>query len=147
MGSNNFRDLLPNKVAKLAKKERDFAFYDEKLCKLTEAYYLESGLYSSITDILEAMKTLKQERKHHKDTCIIIKVIGISQNIKLYLRNKESNLAISGTDLGHMFGGDVRKDLGIVMRGKGPHKPTFAYDLFRIHSLMIYTNIVEYNIV
>ena len=33
-------------------------FYDEKLSKTTEAYYLEPGLYSSITDIVEAMNTL-----------------------------------------------------------------------------------------
>ena len=33
------------------------------------------------------------------------------------------------------------------MCGKEPHEPTFAYDIGRIHSLMIYTDIVEYNIV
>ena len=31
--------------------------------------------------------------------------------------------------------------------GKKPHDPTFAYDIVRIHSLMIYTDIVDYNIV
>ena len=31
--------------------------------------------------------------------------------------------------------------------GKKPHESTFAYDFVRIHSLMIYTDIVEYNIV
>ena len=33
------------------------------------------------------------------------------------------------------------------MSGKRPHEPTFAYDIVRIPSLMIYTDIVEYNIV
>ena len=33
------------------------------------------------------------------------------------------------------------------MSGKGPHEPTFAYDIVRIHSLMFYTDIAEYNIV
>ena len=33
------------------------------------------------------------------------------------------------------------------MRAKDPHEPTFAYDIVRIHSLMIFTDIVEYNIV
>ena len=32
------------------------------------------------------------------------------------------------------------------MLGKGPHKPLSAYDSVRIRSLMIYTDIVEYNI-
>ena len=34
-----------------------------------------------------------------------------------------------------------------MLRGKGPHKPEFAYDIVRIHSLMIYTDLIEYNIV
>ena len=33
------------------------------------------------------------------------------------------------------------------LRGKGPHKAEFAYDIVRIHSLMIYTDLIEYNIV
>ena len=33
-----------------------------------------------------------------------------------------------------------------MLKGKGPHKPEFAYDIVRIHSLMIYTDLIEYNI-
>ena len=51
-------------------------FHDEKLSKTTEAYYLEPGLYFSITDIVEAMNTLIQERNNHRDTCITIKKQG-----------------------------------------------------------------------
>ena len=53
--------------------EGKFMFYEEELPKTTEAYCLEPGLYSSITDIMEALNTLKQERNNHKDTCITIK--------------------------------------------------------------------------
>ena len=112
-----------------------------------QAYYLEPGLYSSITDIVEAMKTLIQERNNHRDTCIRIKVSRVTQKVKVYLPNEESSLAFFSTDLGHIFDGDVRNDSGILMSGKGPHEPTFAYDIVGIHSLMIYTDIVEYNIV
>ena len=122
-------------------------FYDEKLSKTTEAYYLESGLHSSITDILEAMNTLLQEKNNHRDTCITIKVSRVTQKVKVYLANEESSLAIFSTDLGPIFGGDVRNYSGILMRGKEPQEPTFAYDIVRIHSLMIHTDIVEYNIV
>ena len=31
------------------------------------------------------------------------------------------------------------------MYGKGSHEPIFAYDSVRIHSLLLYTDIVEYN--
>ena len=30
------------------------------------------------------------------------------------------------------------------MSGKGPHKPLYSYDNIRIHSLMIYSDIIEY---
>ena len=31
------------------------------------------------------------------------------------------------------------------MIGRGPHEPEFAYDIVRIHSLMIYSDLVDYN--
>ena len=52
--------------------EGKFMFYDENLSKTTEAYYLEPGLDSSITDIVEGMNTVIQERNNHRDTCITI---------------------------------------------------------------------------
>ena len=124
-----------------------FMIYDEKLSKTTEAYYLDPGLYSSITDIVEAMNTLIQERNNHIVTCITIKNSRVTQKVKVYLAKEKSSLAIFSTNWGHKFGGDVRTDLGILMRGREPHEPTFAYDIFRIHSLMVYADIVEYNIV
>ena len=127
--------------------EGNYMFYDDKLSKTTEAYFLEPGLYSSITDVVEAKNTLIQERNNHTDICITIKVSSVTQKVKVYLANEESSLAIFITDLGHIFGGDVRNDSRIPMNGKGPQEPTFAYDIVRIHSLMIYSDIVEYNIV
>ena len=32
-----------------------------------------------------------------------------------------------------------------MLRGKGPHKQEFVYDIVRIHSLMIYTDLIEYD--
>ena len=88
------------------------------------------------------MNAIIQGRNNHGDTCITIKVSRVAQKVKVYLEIEESSLAIFSTDLGHIFG-DVRNDLRILIRGKGPHEPTFAYDIVRIHSLMIYTDIVE----
>ena len=93
------------------------------------------------------MNILIQERNSHRHTSITSKLSRVTRKVKVYLVNEESSLAIFSTDLGHKIGGDVRKDLGILMSGKGPHEPTFAYGIVRIHSLMIYTDIVEYNIV
>ena len=127
--------------------EGKFMFYDEKHSKTKEAYYLQTGLFFSITDIVEAMNTIKQERNHHRDTCITIKVSSVTQKVEVYLANEKSSLAIFSTDLGHIIGGGVRNCLRILMCGKGPHEPTFAYDIVRTQSFLIYTDIVEYNIV
>ena len=124
-----------------------FMFYDDNLSKTTEAYYLKPGLCSYITDMVEAMNTLIQERNNHRNTCITIKVSRVTQRRKVYLANEESSLAFFSTDLGHIFGGDMQNDLGILMCGKGSHEPTIADDFVRIHSRMIYTDIVDYNIV
>ena len=92
------------------------------------------------------MNTPIQERNNQRDTCITIKVSRVTQKVKVYLANEKSSLATFSTVLGHIFGGDVTNDSGILMRGKEPHKPSFAYDFVRIHSLKIYTDIVEYKI-
>ena len=93
------------------------------------------------------MNTLIQEKNNDIDACITIKVSRVTQKVKVYLANEESSLAIFSIDFPHIFGGDVLNDLGILMSGKDPHEPAFAYDIVRIHSLMIYTDNVAYNIV
>ena len=103
--------------------EGKFMFYVEKLSKTSEAYYLEPGLHSSITEIVEATNTLIQERNNHRDSCITIEVSRVTQKVKVYLAKEESSIAILSTDLGHIFGGDVRKDSGILMRGKKSIEP------------------------
>ena len=145
MGGSIFRNFLPINVPKRYRGET-YVLRWETL-QTTEAYYLEPGLYSSITDIVEAMNTLIQGRNNHRDIWITIKISRVTQKVKVYLANEESSLAIFSTDLGHIFGGDVRNDSGILMHGKEPHEPTFAYDVVRIQSLMIYTDFVENNIV
>ena len=57
------------------------------------------------------------------------------------------NSLFSSTGLGHIFGSNVGNEFGVMLRGKGPEKPEFAYDIVRRHSLMIYTDLIEYNIV
>ena len=63
------------------------------------------------------------------------------------LANDSSGLAFCNTDSGHIFGNNVGNEFGVLMIGKGPLEPEFAYDIVRIHSLMIYSDIVGYNIV
>ena len=60
--------------------EGKFLFFDEKLSKSSEFYYLEPGFYPSITDIVEAMNILIQERRNHIENCIKVKVSRRTQN-------------------------------------------------------------------
>ena len=124
-----------------------FKFFDEKLSKSTSNYNLGPGLYTSITDIVEVMNTFIQERKNHNETCITVKVSRRSQKRVIILANDSPGPAFCSTDLGHIFGNNVGNQFEVLMKRKGPHEPQFAYDLVRIHSLMIYSDLVEYSVV
>ena len=92
--------------------EGKFMFFDEKLSKSTSTYNLEPGLYISITDIVEAMNSLIQERNNHNETCITVKFSRRSQKVVIMLANDNSGLAFCSTDLGHIFGNNVETNLG-----------------------------------
>ena len=127
--------------------EGKFMFFGKKLSESSEFYYVEIGLYPSITDVVEAMNILIQERHNHSENCITVKVSRGTQKVEINLANEGSSLAFFSKDLGHIFGRNVGNEFGVMLRGKGPHKPEFAYNIVRIHSLMIYTDLIEYNIV
>ena len=124
-----------------------FKFFDEKLSKSTSTYSIDPGLYNFITDIVEAMNTVIQERNNHNEICITVKVACRTQKIVIMLANDTSGLAFCSTDSGHIFRNNVGNQFGVLMIGKGPHEPEFAYDIVRNHSLMIYSDLVEYSIV
>ena len=88
------------------------------------------------------MSTLIQERNNHNETCITVKVSRRMQKNVITLANDTSGLAFCSTDLGHIFGSSVGNEFGVLMIGKVPHEPEFAY-IVRISSLMIYSDLME----
>ena len=132
MGGCNFRKILH---INLLKSHGGKFVFDKKLSKLSEFYYLEFGLYPSITNIVGAMNTLIQERHNPNENCITVKVSRRTQKVEIYLANEKSGRAFFSTDLGQVFGSNVGNEFGVMLRGKRPHKPEFAYDNVRIHSL------------
>ena len=64
MGGWIFRNILSITVPK-NRRGKVYLFW-EKLSKLFEFYYLESGLYPSFTDIVDALYTLIQETQSHQ---------------------------------------------------------------------------------
>ena len=145
MGGCNFRNTFPSMYQNIT--EGKFKFFDENLSKSTSTYNLEPGLYTSVTDIVEAMNRLIQERKNHNETCITVKVSRRTKKVVVMLANETSGLAFCSTDLCHIFGNNVGNEFVVLMIGKGSHEPELAYDIVRIHSLMTYSDPVEYNIV
>ena len=127
--------------------EGKFKFSERKFSKSTSTYNLQPGLYTSITDIVKTMNTLIEERNNDNETCITVKVSRGTQKVVFTLANDISGLAFCSTDLSQIFGNKVGNEFGVLLIGKGPHEPEFAYDLVRIQSLMIYSDLVEYNIV
>ena len=65
----------------------------------------------------------------------------------LKARTKESGLAFFSTGLRHMFKSIGVIEIGKMLREKGLHKPEFAFNILRILSVMINTELIEYNIV
>ena len=83
------------------------------------------------------MNKLVQERNKHNETCITAKVSHRTQIVVIILANDTCGVAFCRTDLGHIFGNNVGNEFGVLMIGKGPHQHEFAYDIVRIHSLII----------
>ena len=93
------------------------------------------------------MNFLIQERHNHSENCITVKGSRRTQKVEIYLANEGSGLAFLSAHLGHFFGSNADNEFRVMLRGKGPDKPEIAYDIVRMHSLMIYTDPIEYNIV
>ena len=89
--------------------EGNSKFFDEKFSKSTTSYNLAPGLYTSVTDIVEATNTFIQERNNHNGNCVTVKVSRRPQKVLILLMNDTSGLAFCSTDLGQTFGNNVEK--------------------------------------
>ena len=72
---------------------------------------------------------------------------SITGEISRSAQKNEICLAFFSTDLEHIFGRNVEKDFGVMLKRKGPHTPEIAYDIVTIHCLMICKDLTECNIV
>ena len=127
--------------------EGKFFYLDEATpdTKSSDYYTLDPGLYPSISDILNEVNKKIQEHEKYEQTPIRLHV-KITQRISLSLPNENSLLVKFSADLCHVFGcEEAVYGMGVFMSGAGPHFPKFPYDIVRIHTLTIYSDIVEYN--
>ena len=126
--------------------EGKFFYIDEATpnTKPSDYYTLDPGLYPSISDIVNKMNKKIQEREI---TPIRLHGNKITQRIYSSLPNENSLLVILSADLYHVLGcEEAVYGMGVFMSGAGPHFPKFPYDIVQLHTLMIYSDVVEYNI-
>ena len=93
-------------------------FFDGELSNSTEFYYLETGLFLSITDIVEAVNTLFQERHNPSKGCITAKGSRRAKKVEIYFAKEGSGFAFFLTDLEHPFGSNVGIEFGVMLRKK-----------------------------
>ena len=127
--------------------EGKFFYLDEATpdTKPSDYYTLDPGLYPSISDIVNEMNRKIQEREKYEKTSIKLHVNKITQRISLSIPNQNSLLVIFSANLCHVFGcEEAVYCMGVFTSEAGPK---FNYDIVRIHTLMIYSDVVGYNIV
>ena len=87
----NFRNMLHINAPKCHGGK--IYVFDKKHSKLSEFYYQQPGLYTSITNIVEAMNTLIQESHNHSENCITVKMSRRTQKkMRFTLQMKDLDL-------------------------------------------------------
>ena len=113
--------------------------------------HVEPGLYPSIVDIVVAMNDKVRKRlgaQKYNYNGIYVSVDKITQKVAIHLLEDQSVFIIQSADLSHIFGCDLQQNqTGVNMKGKGPHYAQYSYYIIGIHSVMIYCNFIEHNIV
>ena len=84
----------------------------------------------------------------YKYSGVFLSVDKITQKIAIHLPEDQSVFIIRSADLSQVFGWDIEQNqTGVIMKVKGPHYSQYSYDIIGIHSLMINSDIIEYNLV
>ena len=91
------------------------------------------------------MNTLFQEKHNHSENCMTIKVFQRTQlRFTLQMKDLVLHLLVRTWET---FPKYVGSEIGVILREKISHKQKFAHDIVRINSFIIYTYLIEYNIV
>ena len=113
--------------------------------------HIEPGLYPSFVVIVVAMNNKNRARldaQAFEYNGIYLSVDKITQKVAVHLPENQLVFIIQISDLSHIFGCDLEQNqTGVIIKRKGPHYPQYFYDIIRRHSLIIYSDNMEYNIV
>ena len=148
MGGCKFGNMLPINVPK-SHRGTIYGFWSKNFQNC-----LDFSIWNPVSTLLLGI-LLKPWTLSFKNDGVTAKTVSQlkcleERKVEVYLAKERSGLAFFSTDQGHIFGSNVGNEFWVMLRGKGPHKPDFAYDIVCIHSLMIYTDLtelIEYKIV
>ena len=87
MGGCNFRNIPTINVPKSHGGKVNVSW--QETFKVVRILLSDPSLYPSVTDFVEVMNTLIQERYHHSENCITVKVPRRTQNVEIYLAKKD----------------------------------------------------------
>ena len=114
-GDCKFGAILPINVSK--HNGGKFQISWRETFNSTSTYNLEPGLYTSITDIVEAMNMLIQERNNQNENWTTVMVSRRTQKVVVLLANDTSGLAFCNNDLGHTFAINVGTQFELLIKG------------------------------
>ena len=140
----NFLNILPVNVSKGHRGKVLYCI--KKRLKSLDYYYVDSGSYPSSRDNIKAIN-LFQEKHNHSESCITFDASRITQKLDIYLAVERLCPAFFNTDSGHVFWSTVGNEFAKNLRRKRPKQPTFVFDIFHIHSLKLFTDLKDNNIV
>ena len=143
MGVCNFGNFLPINVH-MKMLEWKFMFFDKKI-RSRQKSTIWNLLFTLPWRILLKLWTLSVTKD--TTTAKAVSQLKCLEELKKFCHANEGSGRAFSTDLGHIFRSNIGIEFGVMLRRKEPHKPEFAYDIVHIHSLIIYTDLIEYNIV
>ena len=154
MAGCHFRKIIPFFAQKCYCLYQKFTFSDGRESpgekRKVEPMQIEPGFYPSFIDIVVAMNNKTRGRldaQSFQYNGIYVSVDKITPKI-VHLPEYQSVFIVQIADLSHVFGCDLEQNqTGVNMKGKGSQYPQYSHDIKWKHSLMIYIDIIEYNIV
>ena len=115
-----------------------FRYKEDKSDKDIGEYEIPAGLYTSLDHILQAMEDVST-----KSMKMTWNVNNSTQKVEITLPSPHSGLVISSPDIAHILGFPQ----SFVVLGATPFISLFPIDIIRVHSLMLYTDIIAHGVI
>ena len=114
----------------------------EALNESYESVTILPGMYLSLDEIFQSMNDALRLR-NRQSVELKWKVDSITRHCEIELASDKSQLVFASQDLCSILGFSQ----SVWFSSKGPHRSEFPIDVLRFHSVMVYTDIVEFSII